>query len=261
MITPRTIALNTLLTALAAALPMETLAGCTAQSGPNTAALVELYTSEGCSSCPPADKQLSRLRQSLDATAVVVPLSLHVGYWDYIGWKDPFAQQAFTQRQRWLAQANGQGTVYTPHFFVSGTELQTWRGSLRDEVRKLNAKPAEAQIRVEASQSASDSITLSADVTTRSGNDRAELFLAVTESGLKSNVARGENSGATLTHDHVVRAWIGPIPLVGGKATLRRDVALPPSWNRAQLEVIAFVEDARSGRVLQAVGAQGCARS
>ena len=252
---------NSLLVATSALMPLQSLAGCTAQSGPNTAALVELYTSEGCSSCPPADKQLRNLQQVLDPTAVVVPLALHVGYWDYIGWKDPFAQDAFTERQRWLAQANHQSVVYTPHFFVGGTELQSWRGSLRDEVRKLNAKPAEAQIRIEGTQVTNDSLTLTVDASTLGRNDRAELFLAVTESGLTSKVARGENGGVTLAHDHVVRAWIGPIPLAGGKATVRREVALPASWNRAQLAVVGFVEDARSGKVLQAVAAQQCGKS
>jgi hypothetical protein len=257
----RSLAINTLLVASAALAPLQSFAGCTAQSGPNTAALVELYTSEGCSSCPPADKQLNRLQQTLDPAAVVVPLALHVDYWDYIGWKDPFAQERFTERQRWLANANHQGIVYTPHFFVSGTELQSWRGNLRDEVRRLNAKPAEAQIRIEATQGPNDSLTLTADASARGNHDRAELFLAVTESGLVSKVTRGENGGVTLAHDHVVRSWIGPIPLAGGKATLRRDVALPASWNRAQLEVVGFVADARTGKVLQAVGAQQCAGS
>src|SRR6266849_5789491 len=117
---PRALAVVALLTASAAAAPVSGSLGCAAQSGPNTAALVELYTSEGCSSCPPADRQLSRLREALDPTAVVVPLSLHVDYWDYIGWKDPFAQGEFAKRQTWLAHANQQGFVYTPHFFVGG---------------------------------------------------------------------------------------------------------------------------------------------
>ena len=257
----RAIAVNAVMAAAAAILPVEGFAGCVAQSGPNTAALVELYTSEGCSSCPPADKLLSRLQQTLDPAAVAIPLSLHVDYWDYIGWKDPFAQARFAERQRWLAQANHQGTVYTPHFFVGGTELQSWRGNLRDEVRKQNSRPAEAQIRIEVTQATADSLTVIADASARGNNDRAELFLAVTESGLVSKVARGENGGVTLSHDHVVRAWIGPIALAGGKATVNREITLSPSWNRAQLAVVGFVEDARSGKVLQAVGAQQCARS
>ena len=111
-------------TLLAATLPASAGAACDARSGPNTAALVELYTSEGCSSCPPADRQLSHLADSLDASAEVVPLALHVGYWDRLGWADRFAQDRFAQRQDWLVQANRQRTVYTPQFFVAGAEIQ-----------------------------------------------------------------------------------------------------------------------------------------
>ncbi len=258
---PRALAVVTLLTASAAAAPVSGSLGCAAQSGPNTAALVELYTSEGCSSCPPADRQLSRLREALDPTAVVVPLSLHVDYWDYIGWKDPFAQGEFAKRQTWLAHANQQGFVYTPHFFVGGTELHSWPAELRDVVRRLNAQPAQARIRIEASLASDDALTVNADATTGVAGDHADLYLAVTENGLVSKVTRGENGGVTLAHDHVVRAWIGPIPLAGGEGRVQRQITLPASWNRSQLEVVGFVEDRGSGRVLQAVGAQHCART
>jgi len=234
------------------------LAGCEAQSGLNTAALVELYTSEGCSSCPPADQQLSRIQQVLGPAAVAVPLSLHVDYWDYIGWSDPYAQAAFAKRQRWLVHANHEGVVYTPHFFIGGSELRPWQTALRDEVGRLNAKPAQAQIRIEANLSQNDSLVLAADATARGAGDRAQLYLAVAEDGLVSKVTRGENGGATLTHDHVVRAWIGPIPLAHGEVHTRREIALPASWNRGQLEIVAFVEDEVSGKVLQAVGTPRC---
>lgn len=248
------------LVALTGADPAYGVAGCVAQSGPNTAALVELYTSEGCSSCPPADHQLSQLRQTLDRTAVVVPLALHVDYWDYIGWNDPYAQEVFAKRQSWLVSTNRHSVVYTPHFFVSGAELRIGSGNLSDQVRRLNAKPAGASIRIEARPAPNDSLTLTADATARNSGDRAELYLAVAENGLSSKVTRGENGGVTLTHDHVVRVWIGPIPLTGGEAQVRREITLPTSWNRAQLEVIGFVEDRNSGTVLQAVGAQQCFR-
>jgi hypothetical protein len=252
---------SALLMALTGAYPAYGVAGCVAQSGPNTAALVELYTSEGCSSCPPADHQLSQLRQTLDPTAAVVPLSLHVDYWDYIGWNDPYAQGEFAKRQSWLVSTNRHSVVYTPHFFVSGVELHAGSGNLSDQVRRLNAKPAGASIRIEASPAPNDSLTLTANATVRNSGDRAELYLAVAENGLSSKVTRGENGGVTLTHDHVVRVWIGPIPLTGGDAQVRREIALPTSWNRAQLEVIGFVEDRNSGAVLQAVAAQQCFRS
>ena len=247
--------------ACSATLPLSALAACDARSGPKTAALVELYTSEGCSSCPPADRQLSRLRQALDPAAEVVPLGLHVGYWDYIGWKDPYAQAAFGERQSWLLHANQQKTVYTPQFFVGGTEQRSWQGALREKVRRLNALPAAAAIRVRASIAANGVLALNAEATARAGAGPAALYLALTESGLVSKVTRGENDGVTLAHDHVVREWIGPIRLAGGAAQAQREIALPAVWNRARLEVVAFVQDERSGSVLQALSAQHCAGS
>ena len=257
----RRFAICSLVAASSVALPAAGFAACDAGSGPKTAALVELYTSEGCSSCPPADRQLSRLRQALDPAAEVVPLALHVGYWDYIGWKDAFAQGAFGDRQSWLVHANQQKTVYTPQFFVGGTELRSWQGAMRDKVRQLNMLPAAAAIRVQADLTASGALALRAHATAPAGADPAALYLALAESGLATKVTRGENGGVTLAHDHVVREWIGPIRLAGGSAQAQREIALPAAWNRARLEVIAFVQDERSGRVLQALSAQHCAGS
>ena len=257
----REFALCALAAVFSAALPAAAFADCDARSGPKTAALVELYTSEGCSSCPPADQQLSRLRQALDPAAEVVTLALHVDFWDYIGWKDPYAQGGFGERQSWLVRANQHKTVYTPQFFVGGTELRSWRGALPDQVRQLNALPAAAAIRIQASAVRGGALALSAEATTRGAVGPAALYLALAESGLASKVTRGENSGATLVHDHVVREWFGPIRFIAGAAHVQRDVALPAAWNRARLEVIAFVQDARSGRVLQALSAQQCAGS
>lgn len=257
----RRIAQRTVAAALAAALPAAGFAACEARSGPKTAALVELYTSEGCSSCPPADQQLSRLRQVLDPAAEVVPLALHVGYWDYIGWKDPYAQSAFEQRQSWLVHANRNDTVYTPQFFVGGAELRSWRSALADRVRQLNATPAAAAIRLRALVAADGALKIDAEAKAPGAAGPSALYLALAESGLASSVTRGENSGATLRHDHVVRTWIGPVRLVAGTARVQREIALPADWNRARLELLAFVQDERSGGVIQALSARKCAAS
>lgn len=241
--------------------PTAALAGCEVQSGPRTAALVELYTSEGCSSCPPADRRLSRLHEMLGSAAEAIPLALHVDYWDYLGWQDPFARNAFTVRQNRLVQLNHHRTVYTPHFFVGGTELTLQQEALSAEVKRVNAVPAKAEIRVKGNMGAGGALTVSAQATAPGRPMPAALYLAVTESGLTSKVMRGENGGATLTHDHVVREWVGPIRLTGGAVNVQRDIALPSAWNRAQLNVVAFVEDEHTGAVLQAVSAGQCARS
>jgi hypothetical protein len=253
--------LRVFVAASSAALPLTAFAACDVRSGANTAALVELYTSEGCSSCPPADQQLGHLRQVLDPAAEVVPVALHVDYWDYIGWKDPYAQDGFAERQSWLVRVNRQKTVYTPQFFVGGSELRSWRGGLRDGVRQLNARPAAAAIHLRGSVAPNGALALQAEATARDGAVPATLYLALAESGLVSKVTRGENGGATLAHDHVVRAWVGPVRLNAGAARVERQIALPAAWSRARLEVVAFVQDERTGSVLQALSAQQCAGS
>ncbi len=125
----------------------------------------------------------------------------------------------------------------------------------------MAALPAAADIRVRASIAPNGALALNAEATARTGAGLAALFLALAESDLASKVTRGENSGVTLAHDHVVREWIGPIRLTGGAAQVQRDIALPAAWNRARLEVVAFVQDERSGGVLQAGSANQCAGS
>src|SRR3989338_9674550 len=110
------------------ALAPAAFAACDARSGARTAALVELYTSEGCSSCPPADRWLSGLASKGYAPDRVVPLSLHVDYWDYIGWKDPYAKREFSLRQRKLSQLQRMALVYTPQVLLQGRDFRDWGG-------------------------------------------------------------------------------------------------------------------------------------
>src|SRR5260221_9550346 len=130
----------------AAVVALATASVCTVTSPASTVALVELYTSQGCSSCPPADRWLT----SLSDRERVVPLALHVGYWDDIGWKDPFAQEQFATRQYWLASANGRPGVYTPGVFVHGRAFQHWRppSGFRSAVPGINPTPAPTRIRL-----------------------------------------------------------------------------------------------------------------
>lgn len=233
----------------------------TAQSGPATAALVELYTSEGCSSCTPADRQLSRLREEVGAQASVVPLALHVTYWDALGWKDFLAQSVFDARQHELAAASQSRFSYTPEFFINGAELRAWRGALPDAIRQVNARPAAVAIALTSTASPNGRLTLDASVTAHGQPPHAALYLAVTESALKSPVGAGENRGATLMHDNAVRVWMGPMPLASGNTHIRREVQLPPVWNRQQLHAVAFVQDMSDGVVLQAVESGACGAS
>jgi hypothetical protein len=245
-------------TLLSVLVPVMALGACEVRSGAQTAALVELYTSEGCSSCPPADRFLNELPGARYRVQQLVPIALHVSYWDYIGWKDPYAKPVFVERQRWLTAANHQRVVYTPHVFVAGTEVQSWRSNLDDVVRRVNAMPAQATIKLRADGSRPGTLAIEASATVVQDARPAELYVAITENRLTSNVHAGENRGVTLTHDHVVREWLGPIALVKGQASIARQLPLPQSWQLAQLGVVAFVQSAVSRDVLQAVAGDRC---
>lgn len=251
-------ALITVAYACCAALPAHA-GSCEVASGPGTAALVELYTSEGCSSCPPADRALQQLRRSAGVDSVVIPLGLHVGYWDQIGWKDVFAQKPFEARQALLvARGRSGGFVYTPQFFVGGKELRTWRNALPDAIRKINVRPAQASITLKWTEGPGRTVVLEASGAGQEGSDDSALYVAVSESQLVSHVLRGENSNTTLTHDDTVRDWSGPVKLLHGHAQLQRQFTVPDDWKLQHLRAVAFVQDMRSGAVLQAVSTASC---
>ncbi|TWO82199.1 hypothetical protein CBW56_01785 [Denitratisoma oestradiolicum] len=231
---------------------------CSASSGAQTAALIELYTSEGCSSCPPADAWLREAAGARNRPGSIVPLALHVPYWDYIGWKDIFAQQAFAGRQSRLVGWNGHRGVFTPHFFVSGSEVRDWHGGIAAEIRRINAQTAAVRITISASLSRPGLLTISTEATAPASAEGLELVLAVTENQIVSTVSAGENQGTTLHHDHVVRTLVGPLPMPGGRINEKRELSIDPGWQVAQLGVAAFVQDRHSGRVLQAVSTGSC---
>jgi hypothetical protein len=233
---------------IAAAPPGE----CAARSGPGTAALIELYTSEGCDSCPPADAWLRQLPAA--GAGTVVPLSFHVDYWDYIGWKDPFASPAFGARQRELAGITRSRVVYTPQVMLAGRDYRGW-GSARfaADVRAVNVAPARAEI---ALALAGAELRASASVPRPEHRTDVALYVAVYENGLSNKVTAGENRGATLSHDFVVREWWGPIALDrAGAAELART---PAARGLANGGVAAFVQSRRTGEVLQALALPAC---
>jgi len=240
--------------------PQAAPAECAAKSGPGTAALVELYTSEGCNSCPPADDWMRKLPAAGLGTERVVPLALHVDYWDYIGWKDPFASPAFSARQRELAAINRARVVYTPQVVLAGRDYRGWSSRARfgDDVRAINAKPARAEIalRLREPQAGSFELRASGAVPKREDRTDAALYAVVFENGLSNRVTAGENRGATLHHDFVVREWWGPIALdaAGGAEIARRVTARGVTKGG----VAAFVQNRRTGEILQALALPAC---
>jgi hypothetical protein len=233
---------------------------CIAHSGANTTALVELYTSEGCSSCPPADRWLSSLAERGYVPQRVVPIALHVDYWDYIGWKDPYAKRDFSLRQRKLTQLQRLALVYTPQVVVQGSDFRGWGTAAFDEtVAKINARPARARLSLEIVSSKSDVLALRATASVDSSlQDDAALYLAVYENRLESQVTRGENRGRRLAHDHVVLEWHGPIAFAEPRLTVDRQLPLLPKAVPAHSGLVGFVQNRRNGEVLQALMLPAC---
>jgi hypothetical protein len=237
-------------------------AGCSAQSGPQTGALVELYTSEGCDSCPPADRWLSSLGARGYAPQRVVPLSLHVDYWDYIGWKDPHAKREFSNRQRKLTQLQRNAFVYTPQIMLQGRDFRQWGTSAFDQaVSRINAQPAKARLALEIAALKKDtvSIRVEAELADPLAGAETALYLASYENKLSSQVAAGENRGQTLVHDYVVLEWQGPFGFAGSARLVeRRELPLLPRAIPGNSGVVAFVQNRRNLEVLQALMLPAC---
>jgi hypothetical protein len=237
-------------------------AGCSAESGARRIPLIELYTSEGCDSCPPADRWLATVAAEAFRDGRAVPLALHVDYWDHLGWRDPYASAQFTQRQRASAQRAASRVVYTPQVQINGRDFRGWRdrGTLQ---RALDAGSEPAQVRIglaAAREGERDwAVTITADAS-GSGARGAGLYLALYESGLVSQVRAGENRGATLGHEFVVREWLGPLPLdPGGRLQETRVLPAKGGIDYARAGLVAFVQDA-GGEVLQSLALPLCAR-
>ncbi len=248
--------------ALAAALaaPAGAAPACMGHSPAHTVALLELYTSEGCDSCPPADQYFSGLRAGGLAPEQAVLLSLHVDYWNYIGWTDIFSRAVFTERQRDLSSLVGSRTIYTPELFVGGRELRSgrWQSGLMDAVKGVNAKPAQADIVISLLSPSAGKLSVDVKATSAKGGT---LHAALVQSGIDSQVKSGENKGRLLHHDFVAREWLAPVALEGKlakpSAVLSRTLALPAGAQAKQLSVSAFVQDDK-GEILQAYNLPLC---
>jgi hypothetical protein len=231
--------MRALLLICALAVPTAQAATCNTHSGDTRARLLELYTSEGCSSCPPAERWLSQL----PAQRNLIPLAFHVDYWDRLGWKDPFAQASFSQRQR--ARNHGLGWIYTPQVMLDGADLRNWSRGL--PVTTHEPAQLALDMRLSTTQQQID-VTVAPHFAAATSARGAQLYLALTESKLTSNVAAGENASRTLRHDHVVRKLAGPFD---AQITNHR-FTLSTEWKPDHLAVVAFVLD-RGGHTLQAL--------
>ncbi len=237
-------------------------ARCEAGSGNARTALLELYSSEGCNSCPPADAWLSTLQAKGLAPMRIVPLAFHVDYWDNLGWRDPFANAQFTARQHAAAERTRAEFVYTPQFLFNG---QVFRPSDRDDALRASLTsiaraPTPVSIHITHEKIAGRTLKLRANASwTDTPVASSQLFVALFESKLQSSVRAGENNGRRLQHDYIVRSFAGPFDVTAADPLpIDLTLALDNQWTQANVGVAAFIQRKDSGEVLQAMATPLC---
>jgi hypothetical protein len=225
------------------------------KDGASVPVLLELFTSEGCSSCPPADRLLEELDQKQPVPgADLIVLSEHVDYWDRLGWKDPFSAPQYSARQEEYVAKLHLDDVYTPQLLVDGTF--GFVGSDRHEafsaIRKAILEP---KIAIAISKIARDGNRVAAHIelpqSERPKGGKAILYVAIADNRAESHVTRGENGGRSLAHVGVARVFkqVGAVDLASGTA---RDVTLsvPAETGSGGMRIVAFLQDPGSGHVL-----------
>ena len=219
-----------------------------AVSPQNGFAVVELFTSEGCSSCPPADNLVASVEER-DKSKPVYILSYHVDYWDRLGWKDRFSDAAFTERQQHYAELLHLNSVYTPQIVVNG----------RDEFVGSNKAALEKALSTSLKDSAKEKLTIQLNTEFDSAHEKinvayqttcpasTSIVINLVEKSAQTNVKAGENQGRQLTHVQIVRQQIiQALSEKNGKAV----IDLPLEYKSSQWEIIAFVQDQNSGQIL-----------
>lgn len=212
--------------------------------------IVELFTSEGCSSCPAAERGLQFLvREQPAPTAEIIPIALHVDYWDYLGWKDPFASPIFSKRQDSYRSRFKKDSSYTPQFVIDGQfevagadTAAVTRSVLSAAVSKKAAVTAvfrDGQIIVEISGA---------------GHDDANVMIAIVEDKLTRQIENGENRGRKLEHMYVTRELItaGSFKRTDDSKTLEHRVGFKPDWKRSDLAAVVFVQEEKARKIVGA---------
>jgi hypothetical protein len=215
---------------------------------PRKAVVVELFTSEGCSSCPPADELLTHLRQDLSAKNIqVIPLGFHVDYWNSLGWKDRFSSADYSLRQEQYAQSLRVDGPYTPEMVVDGAVefVGNDAGQAQRSIREAASQPEVATVKI--SPAAADQLAV--QVKAPSSANNAQAILAITEDNLTTQVGSGENGGRTLHHAAVVRELRQLGRLDEGRFEATVPLKLEKDWIRADLRAVVFVQEGHSGKI------------
>jgi hypothetical protein len=247
------------------AVAMVLLIGCTgeaqsasrrAPNDPPRTVVLELFTSQGCSSCPPADKLLSKLGGEEFRGGVIVPLAYHVDYWNHLGWSDPFSSPKWSARQREYAVSIQGSQVYTPQLVVNGTVqlVGSSERNVRAEIeRQLRARDAGTVVIDRISREGNElEVQLRAKLDRGAADNRVNVVVALFENGMATAVSRGENASRNLTNDYIVRWQSRAFELApdGTEVTAKVRIPLAAGWRADRLGVAAFEQDPKSRAIL-----------
>jgi hypothetical protein len=209
-------------------------------------ALLELFTSEGCSSCPPADELMGKIQNEYKDSNLYV-LSYHVDYWDKQGWKDIFSNPDYTKRQYEYAKFLGKEPIYTPQLIINGKAdyIGSQEAVVRNAIKTALSKPAVANLTLDVSE-INNSLSVNYNVEGTSKNSR--LLIAIVQKSAKSNVKRGENAHRVLSHYQIVH-YLHIVNLNKDRSGIAI-VRLPKDFNTNDFEVIGFVQNMNDGSIL-----------
>ena len=223
-------------------------------TGRRVPVIVELFTSEGCSSCPPADALLRKLDETQPVSnAEIIVLGEHVDYWNYIGWTDRFSSKQFTERQQQYADRFNLDSSYTPQMVVDGSaELNGADEYRAQRTIAQSASAARVNVSLVMQEPTAQSVQLKVNVDASPVAADADVVLAVTESHLQTQVKKGENGGHTLNHTGVVRTLQKLGEVHGSAYSAEPTVKLDSGWKRADLRAVVFVQEKRNRRIVGA---------
>ncbi|WP_394672322.1 DUF1223 domain-containing protein [Limnobacter sp.] len=231
---------------------------CTWTSAAERMIVAELYTSEGCSSCPPADRWLSSQLSSPERSKHILALSFHVDYWNYIGWQDPYSKKQFTERQYAHKRAGNVSQIYTPQYVFSNREVRRWgqAGLIPQRLAAMQQDKAPVGLQVSLERKAANQVEIK--VKTEWLDERysaGRVFLAFYEDNLSQQVKSGENRGELLKHDRVVRHLSEPKKVSLATKVQVFSHTVPADWNQSNVGIGVILENNESNTVLQALNA------
>jgi hypothetical protein len=226
-----------------------------AESADKQVAVMELFVSEGCGLCPAAERWVDQLPEQDITENELIVLGFHVDYLnDKKGWIDRFAKPRYSERQRQMARLNLYQTVFTPEIFISGEVVHNWREHGTDVIEFINSFDSEADISLTVKKT-DETLNIDTEVTVLGEENQAnsQLYLALTEDNIISEIHGGDNIGAVFNHQNLVRRWLGPFELNsdGDPTLVQSSLPLDPSWKLHDLTLVAIVQNLDNAYVLQ----------